>query len=294
VIPPDHVATHPRVMFLLGDLARLRSRFDDALAWYAQAERAWRAANDLGGIARALRGQALVYLDTVRPAQAEKILRETLRLSDGLDDRIARARVLELLAENKLNAGKPKEAEQLRARARAILDEGPSEDALSVRVKLRTGQLDQARAILETWERAERGQLHPPRAARETLLLLSLINALQGNAEQSFIAAQAAVALGAQLNSPFVSAVGQTRLGHALQLRGDFRGALKCYAETITMGDQLAVRRLRAEALWGMTRAHGFAGDVEAAMHAATEAVQTARAAGDVWVTALAQIALGA
>jgi ATP/maltotriose-dependent transcriptional regulator MalT/DNA-binding SARP family transcriptional activator len=294
VIPPDHVATHPRVMFLLGDLARLRSRFDDALAWYAQAERAWRAANDLGGIARALRGQALVYLDTVRPAQAEKILRETLRLSDGLDDRIARARVLELLAENKLNAGKPKEAEQLRARARAILDEGPSEDALSVRVKLRTGQLDQARAILETWERAERGQLHPPRAARETLLLLSLINALQGNAEQSFIAAQAAVVLGAQLNSPFVSAVGQTRLGHALQLRGDFRGALKCYAETITMGDQLAVRRLRAEALWGMTRAHGFAGDVEAAMRAATEAVQTARAAGDVWVTALAQIALGA
>ena len=43
-----------------------------------------------------------------------------------------------------------------------------------------------------------------------------------------------------------------------------------------------------------MTRAHGFAGDVEAAMRAATEAVQTARAAGDVWVTALAQIALGA
>lgn len=293
-IPPDQVAAHPLLMFYLGDLARLRSRYDDALAWYAQAEHAWRASNDTHGVARALRGQALVYLDTVRPAQAEKYLQETLRLSDGLDDRIARARVLELLAENKLNAGKPEEAKQLRAQARAVYEEGPSEDALSVRVKLRTGQLDQARAILETWARAERGQLHPPRAARETLLLLSLIHAMQGRADESFTAAQEAVALGAQLRSPFVTAVGQTRLGHALQVRGDLRAALKCYEETITMGDQLAVRRLRAEAMWGMARAHGFAGDVESATRTAAEGVQTARAAGDVWVTALAQIALGA
>ncbi|MDE3091174.1 MAG: transcriptional regulator, partial [Chloroflexota bacterium] len=92
-IPPEAVAAHPLLMFYLGDLARLHSRFDDALAWYAQAERAWRAASDIRGISRALRGQALVYLDTVRPSRAEDLLQEALRLHDGLDDRAAPARL---------------------------------------------------------------------------------------------------------------------------------------------------------------------------------------------------------
>jgi len=169
-MPADIVAARPPLMFHLGDLARLRSRFDDALAWYAQAERVWRSANDTQGIARALRGRALVYLDTVRPAQAEDLLQEALRLTDGMDDRIAHARLLQLLAENKLNMGKAPEAEQLRWQARAVYEEGPSEDALSVRVKLRTGRLAEARAILESWANAERGQVHAPRAARETFL----------------------------------------------------------------------------------------------------------------------------
>ena len=42
------------------------------------------------GISRAWRGQALVYLDTVRPSRAEDLLQEALRLNDGLDDRAAR------------------------------------------------------------------------------------------------------------------------------------------------------------------------------------------------------------
>ena len=62
-------------------------------------------------MSRALRGQALIYLDTVRPAQAESLLEEALRLTDGAADREARARLLELLAENKLNMGQPAEAE---------------------------------------------------------------------------------------------------------------------------------------------------------------------------------------
>ncbi len=293
-IPPELVGAHPLLMSYLGDLARLRSRFDDALAWYAQAERAWRTANDIGGIARALRGQALVYLDTVRPARAASLLEESLRLSDGLDDRVARARVLELLAENKLNMGKAEEAEQLRLRARTLREEGPSEDVLGVRVKLRTGRLDEAREILETWAHQERGQLHPPRAHRETLLILSLVHAMQGHGEESFAAAREALTLASQLHSPFVSAVGQMRLGHALQVRGDFRAALRSYEEAVKLGDQVAVRRTRAEACWGMARAQGLVGDLEAARHAAAEGIETGRSAGDLWIVALVQIGLGA
>ncbi|MEW5719393.1 MAG: transcriptional regulator, partial [Chloroflexota bacterium] len=281
-LPPEQIAAQPRLMFYLGDLARLRSRFDDALAWYAQAERAWRAASDARGIVRALRGQALVYLDTVNAARAEDLLQQALRLSDGTDDRLAHARMLELFAENKLNMGKVAEAEQLREQARALREEGPSEDELSVRVKLRTGRLDEAREILTNWASAERGHLHPPRAHRETLLLLSLIDAMQGRADDAFATAQEGIELGARVASPFVSAVGQMRLGHAYQIRGDFGAAIRRYEEAIAIGDRLAVRRTRAEAMWGLTRAHGYSGDLKSARRDAAEGIEVAHSAGDV------------
>ncbi len=293
-LPPDVVAARPLLIFYLGDLARLRSRFDDALGWYAQAERAWRARSDVAGVSRALRGQALVYLDTVRPARAESLLEESLRLNDGLDDRVARARLLELLAENKLNMGKAEEAEQLHLTARTLREEGPSEDALSVRVKLRTGRLDAAREILENWAREERGQIHPPRAHRETLLILALIYALQGRGEPAVAAAEEALALARQFNSPFVSAVGQMRLGHAFQIRGDIAAARRCYEEAIALGDRVAVRRTHAEARWGLTRACGLSGDLDAARKQAAEGVEIGGAAGDTWIVALVHSALGA
>jgi DNA-binding SARP family transcriptional activator len=60
------------------------------------------------------------------------------------------------------------------------------------------------------------------------------------------------------------------------------------------LGDRLAVRRIRAEAMWGLTRAHGFFGDLEAAQRAAHEGVETGQWAGDPWVTALTELTLGA
>ena len=293
-IPSDQVAARPRLIFLLGELARLRSQFPDALAWYAQAERAWRTANDVSGIARALRGQALIYLDTVRARQAEDLLQAALRLMDRVDDRAAQARLLELLAENKLNMGKAREAEELREQARMLREEGPSEDALSVRVKLRTGRLDEARDILETWARAERGKSHAPRAHRETMLILALIYALQGRAADARAAAEEGIAIGKQLASPFITAVALTRLGHAHQVCGDLHTAIQCYEESIALGDQLMVRRTRAEAMWGMIRAHGFVGDLRTAQRAAAEAIEETQNAGDAWLVALIQISLGA
>lgn len=293
-IPSEKVAAHPLLIFYLGDLARLRSRYDDALAWYVQAEQAWRAGNDRAGTARALRGQALVYLDTVRPSRAEALLEEALRLLDGLPDRVVRARLLELLAENKLNMGKAEEAERLTAQAHTLREEGPGEDALSVRVKLRTGRLDQALQILETWAREERGQIHPPRAHRETLLILSLIHSMQGHAEEAFAAAQEAITLAGTLHSPYILAGGKFRLGHAYQIRGDLIAAMRCYEEGIALADQIAVQRPRAEACLGMARAHGYRGDLESARRAAEEGIEIARTEGDAWMVALLQLAWGA
>jgi len=312
---PDVVAEHPRLQTLLGDVCRLRSRFDEALAWYRQAEQTCRTRDDAAGISRALHGQALVYLDTVRPAQAENLLQQAVRIVDRTADREARAQLLELLAENKLNMGKPDEAEALRVEAQALRADARSEDTLSVRVKLRTGQLDDAQRILEVWaeserDQAEQGQVHPPRAHRETVLILSLIHSLRGQAERAFALAQEGITLGQLLSSPFVTAVGHMRLGHAWQLispptpplSGEGSGvgsrdqAIRCYQSAIALGDQLAVRRTRAEAMWGLTRAYGFLGegDLESAQRSATEGVEIARWAGDPWMQSLIELALGA
>lgn len=323
-LPPETLADHPLLQVYLGDIYRMRSAFERALAWYAQAEEGWRARGDLAGVARALRGQARVYLDTVQPARAESLLQESLRLSDGVADRESRARLLDLMAENKLNMGDPEAAERLRNEARVLREDGPGEDVLSVRVKLRTGRLDEAQQILEGWaevERraAERGSVHPPRSHRETVLLLSLIHSLRGQSDRAVALAREGIALGERLGSPFVTAVAQTRLGHALQLNGgdearggelagssaavrpamlalqpSFAEAIQCYQASIALGDRLSVRRIRAEALWGLTRAYGFAGDLESAERAAAEGADVARSAGDPWVAALVDLALGA
>ena len=136
------------------------------------------------------------------------------------------------------------------------------------------------------------------------MLLLSLIHSLRGDAEQAIAFAQEGVALGERLNSPFVTAVAQMRLGHALQLapaptpgpspaRGGGVGE-GAYNTAIALGDRLAVRRTRAEAMWGLTRAYGYRGDLASAQRAAAEGVEICHWAGDPWVEALIQLALGA
>jgi LuxR family transcriptional regulator, maltose regulon positive regulatory protein len=307
-ISADVLAERPRLQVYRGDVFRMRSRFDTALKWYALAERTFRGLGDSAGVSRALRGQASVYLDTVRPAEAERLLEEALRLSDGMADRAHRARLLELLAENKLNLGHPDEAGALQAQAHALREEGPDEDIVSVRVRFRTGRLAEARSILETWvtaERraAERGPVRPPRAHRETLLLLSITYAFLGMADAAIATGREGVALGERLQSPFISAVAHTRLGHALLLRRDTADAaaaghardeaLRCFHAALALGDRQAVRRARVEAMWGLTRAYGFFGDCESARRAATEGIELARQDGDAWFVAMIELALG-
>ncbi|GAB4200348.1 MAG: BTAD domain-containing putative transcriptional regulator [Roseiflexaceae bacterium] len=308
-LPPEILAARPLLLIYQGDICRLRSAFDQAHACYRQAEQVWRACGDNAGIGRALRAQARVYLDTVQPARAEQLLEEALRLSDGTPDREARARLLDLLAENKLNMGDPPAAERLRNQARALRDQGPGDDGLSVRVMLRTGRLDEARRILESWladERraASRGQVHPPRSHRESVLVLALIEALSGQAARATALAQEGIDLGERLGSPFVTAVAYMRLGHARQIspapgwpperQRAYDEAIGCYQRSIDLGDRLAVRRMRAEAMWGLTRAYAACGDLESARRAAVEGSEVARTAGDLWVAALVDLALGA
>jgi LuxR family maltose regulon positive regulatory protein len=301
-LPPELLHTHPMLLLTLGKLDRLRSRFDAALEWCKKAETIWRASNQPDGVARALRGQAHVYLDTVNPSKAEELLEEAIRLTDGFENRATQIRIFEMLAENKLNAGRVEEAEQLRQRAESLRLTGRSNDGLWSRVLLRTGQLKQARMMLELRAHAERkAPVQTPRAHRETLLLLALIDALQGDAQAAQQTAMEGTERGLALSSPYITAVGYMRQGHATQLlstyhtrREHYALARQQYAKSVEISQILSVPRLRVEAGWGLCRAFGYAGDMPSALACAEEAIAIAHQAGDVWVASLVRLALGA
>lgn len=295
-LPPTTLSQYPTLLFYLADLARLRSRFQEALGWYQQAEALWRENGQLDGVSRALRGQARVYLDTVNPTRAEELLQQSLRLSDGTANREAQVRLFELLAENKLNAGKPLEAERLRQQAQALLLEGPSDNQLLYRVLLRTGRLTEAIQKLEVQAEIEReSPIQTPRAHRETQLLLSILYAFRGESDPAYRTALEGTQRGTDLSSPFITAVGHMRQGHALMLLGDHRyaEARAAFEKTIELSNTLAVPRLCVEAYWGMCRAYGYKGDLANAQDAAQKGIEIASQAGDEWIVSLTRLAMG-
>ncbi len=298
-LPPSNLHQHPMLIFTLGDLARLHSRFDEAQGWYKQAETLWRSRGQQDGVARALRGQARVYIDTVNPSQAERLLEEAIRLSDGFEDRETQVRLYELLAENKLNSGHVEEAERLRQRAEELRAEGPSNDQLLFRVWLRTGRLEEARSGLEELAETEKREpVQTPRAHRETMLLLSLIYSMMGMSKHAYQAAIEGTRRGDKLKSPFVTAVGHMRQGHALNVSSNpnnenFAQALNEFEKSVEISRNLDVPRLLVEADWGLCRAYGYQGDLQHAQAFAQEAIEIATQAGDEWIASLTRLAMG-
>jgi DNA-binding SARP family transcriptional activator len=203
-----------------------------------------------------------------------------------------------LLAENKLNAGKPEEAESLRQQAEKLRLEGPADSQLMFRVLLRTGRLNQARQELEARVEQERREpIHVPRAHRETLFLLSLIYAFQGEAELAHRTALEGTQRGINLDSAWVKAVGHMRQGHALMLlpeKGRYAQARHQFEQAIQISHTLDIPRLRVEACWGLCRAYGYQGDLKKALQTAEEGMRIAVKAGDEWIASLVRLAYGA
>ncbi|MBP7998535.1 MAG: tetratricopeptide repeat protein [Chloroflexi bacterium] len=297
-IPPVVLANHPALLVYLGDIARLHSRFDEALNWYQQAEQHSRLLGDTIGLSQALRGQARIYLDTVNPNQAEQLLQEALRLSDRQDDRESRARLSELLAENLLNQGRLEEAKQYQAQARELRQEGPGQAELPVRILLRTGRLAEARQLLEAQAQKERQEpVLRPRAHRETLLLLSLVLSFQGEQAAAMQTAIEGTERGQALQSEFITAVGMMRQGHAWLLLKNEQGyhrATHYFQVAIQFSETLDVPRLKVEACWGLCQVYGFSGDLATALQLANEGIAIARAAGDEWIEASIRTVMGA
>jgi ATP/maltotriose-dependent transcriptional regulator MalT/DNA-binding SARP family transcriptional activator len=297
-LPPAILTQNPPLLIYLGDIARLHSRFQEALAWYQEAEQLCRASRDLSSLGQSLRGQARIYLDTVNPSRAEALLAEAVRISDGQEDRDSQARLLDLLAENRLNQGRTAEAEALRARSIALHQQDRDEAAIPYRLLLRTGRLAEARHLLQKSAAAEnKNPVLKPRAHRETLLLLSLVFSFLGEREPALAAAEAGTQRGQELDSPFVTAVGWMRQGHAWLLLKDNQGYEKAelaFQQAIQISDQLQASRLKVEAYWGLCQVYGARNLLSSAHETAELGITLAEKAGDAWVAACIRVTLGA
>lgn len=303
-LPAELKAERPLLQLLLGDLHRLNADFDTALVHFRAAEQLYRRQENRWGCSRALRGQAQVYLDTIRPLQADALLEEALRLLEPQEYREEVAALLDQLAENKLNLGRPDEARVLHREAQLLRAEtSPNDVYLEGRALLRTGRLIEARQLMlnqaaeEKRNEAQRAQ----RFHRETLLLLSLICSMLGNSEEAERFAREGIAIGKRLQSEFVEAVGLIRLGHALQVAhvqpwGEpyRRKAVELYRRAIELMHPFKVARVGVEPLWGLTRALGYAGDLTEAEDCARRALAISEKAGDEWIGNLVRTSMGA
>jgi DNA-binding SARP family transcriptional activator len=291
------------VQMILGEVKRLKSDFEGSLFHFQKAFEIFSSRSEKIGISRALRGQSQIYLDTIRPLKAEALLEEALKILEPQEFKKETADLLDQLAENKLNLGHPNQAQALHHEAKLLRDEDdPGIFYLEARSALRTGRLDEGRALLEEQLSLEKNfeKKRPQRFHRETSLLLSLICIFQGDWEAAKENALDGINIGQQLNSSFVESVGYIRLGHAYEIQGIvyhqhnlLEKAMECYQLAIDKVRIFKVTRVQVEPLWALSRSFGFQGNILEATKLAKEAMMISEQAGDKWLFNLVLLSLG-
>jgi LuxR family maltose regulon positive regulatory protein len=296
-LPDSILDEFPMLMVTQGNVCRLMCRFEEALAWYVKAKEAFAKQRDKQGVGRALRGQAMVYLDTIQPAKAETLLVRALKASH--DNPQEHALTLRLLAENKTNQGRPIVAETLLKTAERIVGRPEvDQDVIELRMLLRSGRLERAHSLAETIiaeaQRASQEE-RVSRSHREAALILSLVYSWKGEADKAREYAEDSLILGQRLNSPFVEAAAYMRLGHAYQISPDvtIEDVANCYQTALELCDILPVRRGRCEALMGLCLLYGLNRDLTLAERYGQEALEIAQQAGDEWMAGLCRLTLG-
>lgn len=303
LLPEDVLNAQPALYLILGDVQRLRSRFENAINQYNLAEKIYLTTKDARGRSQALRSKAQVYLDTIRPLKATSLLEEAISLLEPEEFPAEVSELLDQLAENKLNLGQPQEARDLHKEARLLKsDSDPNDIYLEARALLRTGRLYEAIDLLELTSApdSEDTTERPQRFHREMSLLQALIHLMLGNVEKGEYFSRQGIQIGQQLDSPFVEAVGWMRLGHAYQLyphlpwrKDRLEQAKTFYERSIELVKPFNVIRVQVEPLWGLCRLYGYQGQTEEAKRLADQAIDIAATAGDSWFVALLQTTLG-
>ncbi|WP_010097494.1 BTAD domain-containing putative transcriptional regulator [Ornithinibacillus scapharcae] len=297
-IPDEFKQIYPVLYFYQGEIERYRSQYDKAeknfdriislIPGYDQ--------ENYNLIGLAFEGKAKIYLDTIQPDQAERFVKQAIYMREKANaPKEEMAQLYQLLAENLLNLGQAKKAEAWFDRANSLnipIDDGN----LEARILLRTGRLAKAQEVL--LRRKETSSTtntkHLPQSHRETDLLLSIIEAFMGNAEESKKLASDGIQLGLTTQSPFVEACGWMRMGHAVQLleRYDSKLAEQCYETSLDMMETINISRGKAEPYMGLSILLGKNLEYERAVEAANRGLVETEKVKDKWLSALIKLGL--
>jgi DNA-binding SARP family transcriptional activator len=306
-LPQEALKAHPGLLIARGDAARLLGRYEIAEEAYQGAFTIYEARSDAVGQAQAVRGEALIYADTMQPKRAETLLRQALRLLPAGEE-AARAEVLRLILETWVTEGKADRAMRVLGLRPIQADCTKDKDkdgqlrithyALRSAALVRLGRLAEAGAQLTEYlagdgEAVDGGR---PSATRcEAMLLLSVVGVLEGDAEGALRHALEALDTAHLLGSAMLEVQAHIRAGHAMQLAhpDDDRASMEHYLQALMLADAACVPAAKAEAFLGMALLHGFRGNVTAAQDAAREGLRLTGESGDEWMAAQLWTALG-
>ena len=299
--PSEEMINYPYGNYLIGEVERMEAHFDKALESYRTAQRLYQILNNPWGVSLAMRGQAQVYLDTLRPVNANQLLERALAFLDPKEFPQEVSSLLTQIAENQVNQGTMLEAEQSLQKARELSGlNSEAQSFIEARLFLREGRLEEGIHLLEKLDSgsSEAALPRPQRFHRETSLLLSLFYALKGEPAIAQSYAEKGLQVSRQLQAGFVEAVARVRLGHARQLdlqqglgTQGMREIQELYEYAIQNVD---IVRIHVEPLWGLCRLLGYAGQLQDARKISDSALIIAGNAGDEWIGLLVRISLGA
>jgi LuxR family maltose regulon positive regulatory protein len=296
-IPEVSMAIYYLLWYLKAEVHRYRSHYQEAEDCYDKAYSGAEKKQDYLGMSKALEGKAKIYLDTIQPHFAEKLLYKAINYREKtISSDEEKGKLYQLLAENLLNSGKSARAEKWLAKAKE-LNVSSRDGNLEARLYLRTGRFDEAKIFLyrKKDELNEKNVTSLPQAHRETDLLLSLIEVFTGEGMKAKELSQAGIQQGVILKAPFVEACGWIRMGHSVQILNKYDSGLaeNCYQTALEIMDQLHVSRGKAEPLMGLCVLYGIRGEYERALEAGKKALQETEEVNDVWLSALITLCMG-
>jgi len=289
------------LLFAKAEVARHSNRYEESIHFYNQARaRATANRRSPGGEKAAMQiavqveiGLARLYLDTIQPAPAVLHIRQARRLV-ARDDTASRYSLLQLEFENAINHGRVVRAQRL-SHVFTTLD-GPClpKNNSDARLLLRMGHVHKVIKTLVPRISVDPLDGRTALSHREATLLIALMYAMAGEGEKAKEHAERGYRVGNSLQSPFVSAVGYIRLGHAQHLLNPLGDeALTSYQEAVLRMDEMQLPRGKSEALMGLCLAHGFRRQFGLAKLYAQEAMAIAETAGDRWMASLVRLAFG-
>ncbi|MBE3553743.1 MAG: hypothetical protein IMW85_01805 [Thermicanus sp.] len=291
-IPLPYRRSFGRLFIVEGDYYRLHSDYDRALELYKEARRNCRDHGDYDGELMAIEGEILVYLDTVQPQQADSLLHHDLRKARRMEPTLNR-RILHLIAENLINIGKPNRAEKIFRLLRRLNQK--VDPMIYSRLLLRTGRLQEANFLLSKEEKVNREETPLYYGFRESSLVHSIVCAFLGEGEKAKKKAQQGILFAAEMNAPFVEAVGWSRMGHAVSTFASDQAHLaeESYLTSLEIFEEIGVARGPAEPMMGLTFLYGKMGKYDLALSYGEKAYKLAQSVSDLWIGALTKLGMG-